>query len=91
MNLCPRFTIWSFLALLSLVEAIVFGVEIYLGGISNESFLAASPNILDKMGEKVGRGSLLHLLGPLRHAVSLRNLAFLHPNLSTWKLRSPLQ
>lgn len=50
LNLCPRFTIWSILALLSLVEAVVFAVEIYLGGVSNESFLAASSNTLDKMG-----------------------------------------
>ncbi len=72
MNLCPRFTIWSVLALFSLIEIIVFGLEIYLGGVSNESFIAANNSILDKMGQKVGLNLLIFgILGSICHEIQV--------------------
>jgi hypothetical protein len=53
MNLCPRFELVSVLALLSVVQVIVFFTELFIGGISNESFLAANSRTLSVMGEKV--------------------------------------
>lgn len=58
-NLCPKFTLYSALCLLSVIEIIVFVAELSIGGLSNNSFLGASPSTLDKMGEKVS----LHFSG----------------------------
>ena len=59
LNLCPQFTLCSVLCFLSVIEVIVFGAELYLGGLSNSSFLGASPSALDLMGEKVSRCNLI--------------------------------
>jgi hypothetical protein len=55
-----------------LIEIIVFGVEIYLGGVSNESFIAANNSILDKMGQKVGLNLLIFgILGSICHEIQV--------------------
>ena len=51
-NLCPKLEACSFLAVVSVIQIVVFVTELCLGGISNSSLLAANQEALMTMGMK---------------------------------------
>ena len=53
MTLCPKFSFFSVLFWISVIQIVVFITELFIGGISPKSFLAANSDTLESMGQKV--------------------------------------
>ena len=61
MTLCPKFSFFSVLFWISIIQIVVFITELTIGGISPKSFLAASSETLESMGQKVGIASIISI------------------------------
>lgn len=52
MNLCPKLELKSALFVISVIQIIIYIIELSYGGLGQSSFLAATPDTLEKFGQK---------------------------------------